>query len=142
MSTFPENLGQDFIEQLEEALKLQELADLHCDTDHYVDAERVSRKALHIKEQILGHNHPALISNVYNLGLICYQLEKYGESLSLLARTLEMEQSAHGKDHPDVLETTQMINILFANQKEVSSSMKALNLNNVSTLHSVAKIPA
>lgn len=125
--------------QLDKAVQLQNIAEFYCDHDNYFAAEQAARQALQIKEAILGPDHSEIIPDLYNLGLIYFQMEKHSEAFSLFVRTLAIEEaSLTSTDHPHVLETVRTIATL-ANEKNIFSAVEELNFQTIANLYPVLK---
>lgn len=96
-------------EILDEAARLNVLADKAAEDGNYELAERLSQRALCIKETELGANHPQIAIDVLNVGLLCQALGNYGEAFALVRRALLIQQSCFGLGHPTVLETQNVL---------------------------------
>ena len=69
---------------------------------NYVQAESSYKKALSIREQNLGFDHPRTASTYYDLAKLYSDLERYEEAESLYRKALSIRERAFGFDHPAV----------------------------------------
>jgi len=69
----------------------------------YVQAESYYKKALAIREQHLGFNHPRTASTYCNLARLYSALVRYEEAESLYRKALSIHERAFGIDHPTVV---------------------------------------
>lgn len=93
------------LEILEEADRLNAQASEAIESGNYEMAEKLSQRALCIKESELGANHPIVAADIYNVALLCQALGNYSEAFALLRRALLIEQACLGQDHQTVHET-------------------------------------
>jgi tetratricopeptide (TPR) repeat protein len=124
--------------ELDKTIQLQNIAEFYCDHDNYLAAEQAARQALQIKETILGPDHPEIIPDLYNLGLIYFQMDKHSEAFSLFVRTLAIEEASLTSNHPQINETVRTIATL-ANEKNVFASVEELNFETIANLYPVLK---
>ena len=54
-------------------------APLYCTTIHFKDAEPLCKRALEIREKVLGSDHPDVAKQLNNLALLCQNQGKYEE---------------------------------------------------------------
>jgi tetratricopeptide (TPR) repeat protein len=71
----------------------------------YGEAEALYKRALAIREQVLGASHPDVAQTLHNLANV-YQLQgKYGQAEGLSKRALVIREQVLGANHPDVAST-------------------------------------
>ena len=63
-------------------------------------AEVLYRRALSIKETVLGPDHPELATTLNNLGVLCRAQERYAEAKTLHRRALTLLEAAVEPTHP------------------------------------------
>jgi eukaryotic-like serine/threonine-protein kinase len=90
---------------------------VHHTAGAYEEAKDRQERALAIREEALGPEHPLVASSLLNLGLAHQSMGAYAEAESLFARALAIQQQALGPEHPAV----------------------ALGLNNVANVHHVTE---
>jgi tetratricopeptide (TPR) repeat protein len=64
------------------------------------EAEPLYRRALAIKEKLLGNDHPDTALTLHNLAVLCADLGRPGEAESLYCRALTTFTAVLGPDHP------------------------------------------
>jgi hypothetical protein len=66
-----------------------------------VQAEPLFRRALAIREKVLGPDHPDTAQSINNLALVLYAKGDYAGAEPLLRRALAIREKALGPNHPD-----------------------------------------
>ncbi|GAB4138918.1 MAG: hypothetical protein Fur0046_13760 [Cyanobacteria bacterium J069] len=84
------------------AVYLNRLALLHEHQGNYSEAELLNLKALAIREQYLGKEHPEVALSLNNLAATYDSQGRYDESESLHLRALAIREERLGKNHLDV----------------------------------------
>eukprot|EP00752_Nemacystus_decipiens_P008095 g7236.t1 len=69
------------------------------------EAEGLYRRALTIREEKLGVDHPHVASTLHNLGVCALEAGKMEEAKGFLRRALTIREEKLGVDHPDVAST-------------------------------------
>jgi hypothetical protein len=69
--------------------------------NNYQQAEPLYLRALRIREQTLGTEHPDTAQSLNNLAALFYAQGQYVEAEPLLVRTLRINETALGAEHPD-----------------------------------------
>ncbi len=72
------------------------------DRGQYIEAEPLFQRALHIREQALGPDHPEVALSLNNLANLYREQGKYAEAEPLYQRALYISEQALGPDHPEV----------------------------------------
>lgn len=85
------------------AAALQKLAKLEHAQKRYVEAESLYRRALAIRQQVLGPRHPKVASILYNLGRLYSDQGRYSEAEPLFLQSLAIVQEFLGPEHPKVI---------------------------------------
>ncbi|MGH9550511.1 MAG: tetratricopeptide repeat protein [Terriglobales bacterium] len=98
---------------MKQVAELRRLGDLYEDRGDYESAELLFRKALSVQEQELGEEHPLLAPDLYNLGLLCYALEKFNDAETFLMRAWAIERTSFGPMHPETLATLEALSELY-----------------------------
>jgi tetratricopeptide (TPR) repeat protein len=68
----------------------------------YTEAEPLLQRALSIREQVLGANHPDVAHTLNSLAVLYGNQGKYGEAEPLYQRALTIYEQVFGPNHPDV----------------------------------------
>jgi tetratricopeptide (TPR) repeat protein len=68
----------------------------------YDEAELLYRRALAIREKVLGPDHPDVAASLNNLATLLDKQGKYDEAEPLYRRALAIRKKVLGPDHPDV----------------------------------------
>jgi tetratricopeptide (TPR) repeat protein len=82
------------------AVQVHNLADIEQATGHAVRAEGLYRRAITMKEQLLGHDHPevALIAN--NLGTLLHDMGRRADAEQQYRRALAIAERRYPEGHP------------------------------------------
>jgi tetratricopeptide (TPR) repeat protein len=78
------------------ALALNTLATVYVAQQKYDEAEGLYRRALAIREKVLGDDHPDVAHTLTNLSLVYSLQRKFGEAEGVLRRALEIQTRALG----------------------------------------------
>jgi nephrocystin-3 len=73
------------------------------DSACYEEAEPMYRRALEIRGQFYGPDHPEVATSLNNLALLLYFTNRLSEAEPLHHRALEIDEQFYGLDHPDVV---------------------------------------
>src|SRR5581483_702696 len=73
--------------------------------------EPLAKRALSIREELLGADHPDVAISLNYLGLLYYEQGKYMQAEPLFQRALRIQEQAFGPHHPNV--TTSLKNLAF-----------------------------
>lgn len=101
-------LGEMLIERLGLAGSLREAAVLGARAGvanvrgEYDDALQLFRRALDIKQAILGDNHPAVANTINSIGVVLYNQSGGDQGLEQFRQSLSIEQATLGPEHPGV----------------------------------------
>lgn len=87
------------------AATLNNLAVLYGKRGKYKDAEPLCKRALEIREKVLGKDHPDVAKQLNNLALLCQNQGKYDEVEKYYQRALDIYESKLGPDDPNVAKT-------------------------------------
>src|SRR5712691_3130 len=70
----------------------------------YTEAELPLQRALAIREQALGRDHPDIATSLYNLAFLSRDQGKHEQAKLLFQHALEIRQQVFGPNHPNVAE--------------------------------------
>ena len=87
------------------------LALLHA--GQYAQAEPLFTRALAVREQALGPEHPDVAQSLNNLAWLYYSQGEYAKAEPLYQRALAMREQALGPEHPDVALTLNGYGVLL-----------------------------
>ncbi len=79
----------------------------------YLEAEPLYQRALSIREQVLGAQHPDVAQSLSDLGLLYLGLSKYERAEPLYQRALSIQEQMLGPHHPDVGVTVNDLAMLY-----------------------------
>ncbi len=82
----------------------------------YGEAELLFQWALHIRERILGSDHPEVARTLHYLALLSWNQGKHTEAEPLYWRALQIREQALGSHHADVARTLNNLALLFRSQ--------------------------
>ena len=82
----------------------------------YDEAEPLYKKAVQLKEKILGKEHPDTLVSIGNLALLYRSQGRYGEAEPLLKQVLQLSEKVLGKEHPNTLGAIISLALLYHSQ--------------------------
>jgi tetratricopeptide (TPR) repeat protein len=82
----------------------------------YAEAEPLYRRALAIREKVLGAEHPDVANSLINLAGLCYSQGKYAEAEPLYQRALAIREKVLGAEHLDVATSFNNLAALYSSQ--------------------------
>src|SRR5262249_40802065 len=83
------------------ATSLHNLAILYADQGRYAEAEPLYKRALAIREKVLGDEHPEFAKGLNNLAVLYGRQGRYAEAEPLFRRALAIVEKARGPEHPN-----------------------------------------
>ncbi|KHJ97088.1 hypothetical protein OESDEN_02941 [Oesophagostomum dentatum] len=98
------------------AATLNNLAVLYGKRGKFKDAEPLCKRALEIREKVLGHDNPDVAKQLNNLALLCQNQGKYEEVEKYYKRALEIYESKLGPDDPNVAKTKNNLSSAYLKQ--------------------------
>jgi tetratricopeptide (TPR) repeat protein len=104
---------------------LQERALELFDRGDYADAEPLVRRALEIRETILGPEHQDVMFSMNNLGNINWRLGRYAEAESLHQRVLVVRERTLSSDDPLIATTLNNLGLVYWNQGRYADAERA-----------------
>jgi CHAT domain-containing protein/Tfp pilus assembly protein PilF len=84
---------------------LNTLALIYMGLRDYSEAQGLQERALRIREQSLGLDHPITAESVLNLGAVAWATGQYEEAEELMQRALRIREQALPPDHPRLAST-------------------------------------
>ncbi|RAR02066.1 TPR-like protein [Stemphylium lycopersici] len=69
----------------------------------YAKAERLHRRALQVREKVLGHEPPSTLTSMSNLAGVLDSQGKYKEAEAINRQTLAQSEKVLGQEHPNTL---------------------------------------
>ena len=81
---------------------LNNLAGLYYAQGRYEEAEPLYKKALQLRQKLLGDRHPDVATSFNNLAALYYDQGRYEEAEPLYRQELKLRQQLFGSQHPDV----------------------------------------
>ncbi|HEY7415210.1 MAG TPA: tetratricopeptide repeat protein, partial [Ktedonobacteraceae bacterium] len=98
----------------------------------YAEAESLHLRALSIREQALGPDHPHVAASLHYLAVLYWAQAKYAKAEPLYLRALHIWEQAHGPNHPDVAYALNNLANLYYKQGRYAEaealSLKALHI--------------
>jgi tetratricopeptide (TPR) repeat protein len=99
---------------LGEANRLSYVALVSEATGAYAEAQALQERALALREQALGPDHPSIAGNLNNLATVHHARGAYAEARALLERALAIQEKALGPDHPEIaMSLTNLANVYY-----------------------------
>ncbi|MBC7817249.1 MAG: CHAT domain-containing protein, partial [Planctomycetaceae bacterium] len=93
-----------------------DLALLFSRQGRYAEALAIYRKALKLREEALGHDHPELAPLLTNLAVVLDARGDKAEAEKLYRRSLEIQRKAFGNQHPSLATNLHNLAALFTDQ--------------------------
>jgi tetratricopeptide (TPR) repeat protein len=109
-------IKQDQVRGEEAGRLLYETASYLQDRARYGEAEPLYQRALQIREQQLGPEHPDVATSLTGLASLYSQQGRYGEVEPLYQRALQIREQQLGPEHPDVATSLNGLANLYKNQ--------------------------
>jgi len=107
---------------LGEATRLRAQAFEYYQQGLYADAARLERRALQIREQILGDTHPAVAHSLNNLAWTHQIQGDYATAEPLHRRALQIRETVLGATHPDVAYSLNSLGLLYYDQSRYTEA--------------------
>ncbi|HLX57650.1 MAG TPA: tetratricopeptide repeat protein [Ktedonobacteraceae bacterium] len=108
------------VEATEESLAVASLAYKTAqylrERERYAEAEPLFQRALHLREQALGLDHPDVAFSLNYLAVLYWEQGRYAEAEPLDQRALRIWEQALGPDHPDLARPLNNMAVLYLEQ--------------------------
>ena len=88
----------------------------------YDKAIELYRKALEIKEKVLGKEHPSTATSYNNIGLAYYNKGKYDKAMEFYRKAEKIREQKLGPDHPYTKDVKESIEFVLQKMKEESEN--------------------
>ncbi|NEO90791.1 MAG: tetratricopeptide repeat protein, partial [Moorea sp. SIO3G5] len=88
----------------------------------YSEAIPVAEKALIIRQQVLGNEHPSVATSLNYLGLLYQLMGRYQQAEPLLSQALEIRRRLLGNEHPDVATSLHDLAFLYKSMGRYSEA--------------------
>jgi tetratricopeptide (TPR) repeat protein/DNA-binding XRE family transcriptional regulator len=82
----------------------------------FFQAEVLYLQALHLREKLLGLQHPDTASSFHNLGCLYYEHGKYEQAEAFYQQALRIREEQLGSQHPDTARTWNNLGTLYRQQ--------------------------
>jgi tetratricopeptide (TPR) repeat protein len=92
-------------DSLTQALALSQLGHLLMNQGKYNEAWESHRRALELREKVLGPEHPDVASSISNLASAAWWMGRYDEAVEKAERAVALQSKALGPEHPEVIKT-------------------------------------
>lgn len=103
-------------------ISLDNLGEFYYSNKKYSEAEKIFRKSLKLKKEILGEKHIEYAYSLHNLGSFYGERGQYLEAEPLLLKSLEIRLATLGKKNKTYLKTLENIAIIYAKQGKYSQA--------------------
>ncbi|KAI6216196.1 Kinesin light chain [Aphelenchoides fujianensis] len=104
------------------AATLNNLAVLHGKRGKYKEAEPLCKRALEIREKVLGSEHPDVAKQLNNLALLCQNQGKYDEVEKYYKRALEIYENKLGPNDVNVAKTKNNLSSAYLKQSKYKAT--------------------
>jgi Tfp pilus assembly protein PilF len=84
----------------------------------YEEAEVMCRRALEVREEVLGREHSDTLTSVSNLGNVLSGQGKYEEVEVMYRRALEAQEKVLRRENPDTASSASNVGNVFSNQRK------------------------
>ena len=117
---FAENISVKLIREnnKKQADFISDIAYLMYYVAEYKKAEELYKKALEIRERILGEEHPDTATSYNNLGVVYARQGEYKKAEELYKKALEIRERILGEEHPDTATSYNNLGVVYARQGE------------------------
>jgi CHAT domain-containing protein/tetratricopeptide (TPR) repeat protein len=102
---------------------LNNLANVYRAQGEYVEAEGLFKRALAIREQVLGASHPNVARTLANLGLVYRAQGRYADAEAFHKRALAILEKALDPTHPDVAKVLDYLANVYTQQGKYAEAM-------------------
>jgi tetratricopeptide (TPR) repeat protein len=103
---------------------LANAANLHFVQAEYEPARDLAERALEIKEDVLGAEHPEIANALNTLGSIRFRQGEHDAALGLHERALAIQEEALGAAHPDVGITFSNIATVYLDRSDYENALE------------------
>jgi tetratricopeptide (TPR) repeat protein len=93
----------------------------------YAIALEYQKRALEIRESVLGKNHPDTAASYHNIGFVYDALGDYATALEYQKRALEIREAVLGKNHPDTAGSYNNIGSVYHSLGEYPQALEYYN---------------
>lgn len=123
-----ERFGENSIQYVE---AIETLSQVYFDLTRYADAEPLSRRALELREKLLGPEHDSIPRALNDLAAVYGHQQRIAESIPLVERALALDEKRYGADNPAVNEALgNLANAVYSNMADPDRMAKAVRLYN------------
>ncbi|MCP4698072.1 MAG: tetratricopeptide repeat protein [Gammaproteobacteria bacterium] len=105
------------------AVTLHNLAGVYRASGDYKEAGQLYKKALGIKEAILGREHQSVARSYIGMAELYYVRKKYEKACRKYREALEIQKKALGKQHPSVAGTLRSLAVLASSQEKFADAV-------------------
>ena len=109
------------------ATSLNNLADLYDSQGKYDDAEPLYKRALAVKEEVLGPMHPDTATSLNNLADLYESQGKYDDAEPLYKRALAVREEVLGPMHPDTATSLNNLADLYTTRANTMTRSRSTN---------------
>ena len=126
---FAENIVEkiDMGETIEQTQFINSLAFLLYHKGEYKKAEELYKKALLVREKILGEEHPSIATSYNNLAGVYDSQGKYKEAEELYKKALLIREKILGNEHPDTANIYNNLALLYNSQGKYKEAEELYN---------------
>ncbi|HEX8698154.1 MAG TPA: serine/threonine-protein kinase [Myxococcaceae bacterium] len=96
-------LAESTGDALTQATAYNNLGRILIDQGKYPEARESHSRALALREQALGPEHPEVATSIFNLAMVDWWMGHYEQALANTERAAALKQKALGPEHPDVV---------------------------------------
>jgi CHAT domain-containing protein/Tfp pilus assembly protein PilF len=108
--------------ELEEAKQLNKQVDQLYQQGQYATAIPLAERALAIREEVLGPEHPVVAQSLNSLAVLYREQGNYSQAEPLYQRSLAIREKVLGPEHPDVALSLNNLAVLYQEQGDYSSA--------------------
>jgi hypothetical protein len=88
----------------------------------YIDAEKMTKKSMTVRERVLGDEHPDTITSKAELASTYWNQGRWGEAETLGLEVVEMSKRVLGDEHPDTITRKANLARTYSNQRRWSEA--------------------
>jgi len=93
---------------------------------HYADAEPLLRRAVEIREKVLGPDHPDVARGLNNLGTVYEAMGRYDDAWKYYQRALALKERVMGPRHPSVASGLNNLGVVLTRRHRLDEAEQTL----------------
>jgi CHAT domain-containing protein/Tfp pilus assembly protein PilF len=117
------SMGITFADDLNKANELNEKGVIYEEMGEYKQAFKYYKKALDIRERVLGKEHPLTAQSYSNMGQVYHNTGNYKKSLTYHKKALDIKEKILGQEHLDTAVSCNNIGSLYESMGKLNTAL-------------------